>query len=184
MHDGLNAEALAIFLVLIETGARPSEICNLPPERIHLKANVPYITVDFQEDRVIKTESSVRDIPLIGVALAVMHRFPNGFPRYRDREDTLSATLMKHLRAKKLLPTEAHRVYSTRHSFEKRMLEAGLDYEFRKSILGHSIDREKYGDGGSMDWRLEQLKTIELPFDKSIVPAPARGPQQADRAGS
>lgn len=181
-HDGLNNEALAIFLVLIETGARPSEICNLPPERIHLKADVPYITVDFQEERVIKTESSVRDIPLIGVALAVMRHFPKGFPRYRDREDTLSATLMKHLRAKKLLPTDAHRVYSTRHSFEKRMLEAGLDYEFRKSILGHSIDREKYGDGGSMDWRLEQLKTIELPFDPSIVPAPVRAPQQADRA--
>lgn len=169
-HDGLNREALGILLVLVETGARPSEICNLPPDRIHLKANVPYISVDFQEDRLIKTETSARDIPLMGVALAVMRRFPNGFPRYRDKEDTLSATLMKHLRAKKLLPTAAHKVYSTRHSFEKRMLEAGLDYEFRKAHLGHSIDREKYGDGGAMAWRLEQLQKIEFPFDPSIVP--------------
>ncbi|OHV85911.1 hypothetical protein LCM4579_00690 [Ensifer sp. LCM 4579] len=169
-HEGLNREALAIMLVLVETGARPSEICNLPPERIHLKANVPYITVDYQEERVIKTESSTRDIPLMGVALATMRKFPNGFPRYRDKEDTLSATLMKHLRAKKLLPTPAHKVYSFRHSFEKRMLEAGLDYEFRKAALGHTVDREKYGDGGSMAWRLEQLQKIELPFDQRIVP--------------
>lgn len=177
-HDGLNAEALAIFLVLIETGARPSEICNLIPEHIHLRANVPYLSVDFQEERVIKTESSVRDIPLMGVALAVMRNFPNGFPRYRDKEDTLSATLMKHLRAKGLLPTSAHRVYSTRHSFEKRMLEAGLDFEFRKSMLGHSVDREKYGDGGGMAWRLEQLRKIELPFDAAIVPEPVPAQQR------
>jgi len=131
----LNAEALAIFLVLIETGARPSEICNLIPEHIHLRANVPYISVDFQEERVIKTESSVRDIPLMGVALAVMRKFSSGFPRYRDKEDTLSATLMKHLRAKKLLPSSAHRVYSTRHSFEKRMLEAGVGVGFRERNL-------------------------------------------------
>lgn len=169
-HANLNRQALGILLVLIETGARPSEICNLPPERIHLQANVPYITVDFQEERVIKTESSVRDIPLMGLALAVMRKFPKGFPRYHDKEDTLSATLMKHLRARKLLPTPAHRVYSIRHSFEKRMLEAGLDYEFRKYMLGHSIDREKYGDTGSMAWRLEQIKKIEFPFDPAIVP--------------
>ncbi|MBN9056427.1 MAG: integrase, partial [Rhizobiales bacterium] len=161
---------------------RPSEICNLPPERIHLKAKIPYISVDFQEDRLIKTESSVRDIPLMGVALDVMKRFPKGFPRYRDREDTLSATLMKHLRAKKLLPSDAHRVYSTRHSFEKRMLEAGLDFEFRKAVLGHSVNREKYGDGGSMAWRLEQLRKIELPYDEAIVPGRAPEPQQADPA--
>lgn len=170
-HEGLNDQALAIMLVMIDTGARPSEICNLPPEgRIHLKANVPYITVDYQEDRLIKTETSVRDIPLMGLSLAVMRKYPNGFPRYRDREDALSACLMKHLRTKKLLPTAAHKVYSFRHSFEKRMLEAGLDYEFRKSHLGHSVDREKYGDGGSMAWRLEQLKKIELPFDPQLLP--------------
>lgn len=170
VHDGLNREALGVLLTLIETGARPSEICNLSPAQIHLSAPVPYISIDFQKDRVIKTESSKRDIPLVGVALAVMKRFPNGFPRYKDREETLSATLMKHLRARDLLPTPEHRVYSLRHSFEKRMLEAGLDYEFRRAILGHSVDREKYGDGGAMSWRRDQLLKLTLPFDHAIVP--------------
>ena len=169
-HDGLNREALGVLLTLIETGARPSEICNLSPGQIHLSAPVPYISIDFQKDRVIKTESSKRDIPLVGVALAVMKRFPNGFPRYKDREETLSATLMKHLRARDLLPTPEHRVYSLRHSFEKRMLEAGLDYEFRRAILGHSVDREKYGDDGAMYWRRDQLLKLTLPFDPAIVP--------------
>lgn len=169
-HDGLNREALGVLLTLIETGARPSEICNLSPGQIHLSAPVPYISIDFQKDRVIKTESSKRDIPLVGVALAVMKKFPNGFPRYKDREETLSATLMKHLRARDLLPTPEHRVYSLRHSFEKRMLEAGLDYEFRRAILGHSVDREKYGDGGAMSWRRDQLLKLTLPFDPAILP--------------
>ncbi len=170
-HGGkLNAEAMGIFLVVAETGCRPSEICNLRPSDIHLSAKVPYISVRFQDDRVIKTDSSLRDVPLIGVALAAMKRFPKGFPRYRNKEDSLSGVLMKHLRTNGLLPTTAHRVYSLRHSFEKRMLEAGLDYEFRRRILGHSVEREKYGDGGAMEWRRDQLLKIALPFDTKLIP--------------
>lgn len=169
VHDGLNDEARAIMFVAIETGCRPSEICNLRTGDIHTRSNVPYISIRHQEDRVIKTDSSERDIPLIGIALEAMRRFPNGFPRYRNKETSLSATLMKHLRAQKLLPGKDHSVYSFRHSFEKRMLEAGLDVEFRKRTMGHSIEREEYGDGGSMAWRRDQLVKIVLPFDAAIV---------------
>ncbi|CAN7177355.1 tyrosine-type recombinase/integrase [Rhizobium rhizogenes] len=168
-HEGLNDQARGILFALVETGCRPSEICNLRPGDIYLGAEVPYIAIRYQEDRVIKTGSSVRDIPLIGLALAVMKRFPKGFPRYRNKETTLSATLMKHMRTQKLFPTSAHKVYSFRHSFEKRMLEAGLDFEFRQRMMGHSVDRPEYGDGGSMEWRREQLLKIALTFDANLI---------------
>jgi integrase len=165
----LNREARLIFLALVETGCRPSEICNLKPENIHLKAKVPYISVKFTDDRMLKTENSMRDIPLVGVSLEAMKRAPNGFPRYLDKEVNFSAAAMKYMRENHLFPTDHHKVYSIRHSYEKRMLEAGYDDEFRRRILGHDIDRPEYGDGGSLAWRAERMKAIALSYDASVL---------------
>ncbi|WP_422570137.1 DUF6538 domain-containing protein [Antarcticirhabdus aurantiaca] len=169
----LNEEARAICLVLIETGARPSEICNLRPDTIDLAAAVPHIRIeprfDPEDPREIKTESSVRAVPLVGVALAAMRRFPRGFDRYKDGELRLSATLNKHFRTNKLFPTPAHKIYSFRHSFEDRMKEGGLDEELRRGLMGHTIDRPRYGAGGSLEWRQAGLAKIALPFDKCII---------------
>ncbi|NKM04114.1 tyrosine-type recombinase/integrase [Rhizobium leguminosarum bv. viciae] len=169
--SGLNFEARCIFLITIETGCRPSEIANLKPENIHLKAKVPYISVKFMEDRRLKTENSIRDVPLIGVALEAMRLFPKGFPRYRDKETNLSGAVMNYLKDNKLLPTKNHRAYSTRHTYEKRMVEAGYDDEFRRRMLGHDTDRPDYGDGGSLAWRAERMAAIALKFDPAILTA-------------
>lgn len=168
---GMKDEARCIFLTLIETGCRPSEICNLKPENIHLKAKTPYITVTYMEERGLKTENSVRDIPLVGVALAAMERHPNGFPRYYDKETNLSAALMAYLKKNKLLPSKNHRVYSMRHSYEKRMLEAGFEDEFRRRTLGHDTNRPEYGDGGSLAWRAERMASIALKYDPRVLEA-------------
>ncbi|TPN44910.1 DUF6538 domain-containing protein [Mesorhizobium sp. B1-1-7] len=169
----LNEEARGILLILIETGARPSEICNLEPLAIRLSNKVPHLSIEPREDpdnpREIKTDSSRRLVPLVGVALAAAQRHKAGFPLYRNRENDLSATLNKFLRANALLPTRAHTVYSFRHSFEDRMKEGGLDDELRRLLMGHTVDRPKYGSGGSLDWRRRELMKIALPFDQSIV---------------
>ena len=165
----LNRQAAAIFLVVLETGCRPSEICNLTPERIRLDDDVPHLVVDFDAQREIKTESSIRLVPLVGVALAVMKRFPNGFDRYLDKETNFSVVMMKHLRRRGLLPSERHVVYSARHAFEDRLKEAGVGDEMRRSLMGHSIDRPEYGSGGSLKFRQEQLKKIELPWDRALM---------------
>ncbi|WP_256619787.1 DUF6538 domain-containing protein [Parvularcula maris] len=167
----LNAEAQLIFLALIETGCRPSEICNLVPENIRLDHDVPHLAIGFRKDRQIKTEASVREIPLLGVSLEAMRQAPEGFTRYRDKETSLSAVLMKALRTNDLLPTPKHGVYSVRHSFEKRMQEAGLDYDLRCRLMGHANSRPKYGDGGSLEWRRKQLEAITLYFAPEIVPS-------------
>jgi len=165
----LSFESRLIFLTLIETGCRPSEICNLRPENIHLKAKIPYISVAFTDDRGLKTENSIRDVPLVGVALEAMRLAPKGFPRYYDKETNLSGALMSWLKRNKLMPTKNHRVYSLRHSYEKRMLEAGYDDEFRRRILGHDTDRPEYGDGGSLEWRAQRMEAIAIPFDEAIL---------------
>ncbi len=167
----LNEEARFIFLALIETGCRPSEVCNLRAEDIKLEHEVPHLAIRFHCDRIIKTEASVREIPLLGVSLEAMKHAPQGFPRYRDKETNLSATLMKALRSANLLPSEIHGVYSMRHAFEKRMQEAGLDYDLRCRLLGHANSRPQYGDGGSLEWRRGQLKKIVLSFDPAVFSA-------------
>jgi len=112
-----------------ETGARPGELCNLREDYIHLSAEVPYIRIeprdDPQDPREIKTHSSICQIPLVGVALEVFRKHHKGFPRYRDNETTLSATLNRFMRDKELWPSEKATVYSIRHGFEDRMKEGG-----------------------------------------------------------
>ena len=76
------------------------------------------------------------------------------------KSNSLSATLTKAFRARDLFPTEDHRIYSLRHSFEKRMLEAGLDYGLRCKLIGHYNNRPDYGDGGSLEFRRDELAKI------------------------
>lgn len=169
----LNEEARGCLLLIIETGARPSEICNLEPSAIRWSAKVPHLSIEPREDpddpREIKTASSRRLVPLIGIALQVAERHKGGFPRYRNRENDLSAVLNKFLRSNSLFPTRGHTVYSFRHSFEDRMKEGGVEDELRRILMGHAVDRPKYGTGGGLEWRRQQLMPIALPFDPSIV---------------
>ncbi|WP_320235805.1 DUF6538 domain-containing protein [Mesorhizobium montanum] len=169
----LNDEARGIALAFVETGCRPSELANLHEGVIHLDHEVPHISVEPREDpkdpREIKTGSSVRKVPLVGVALAVFKKHPKGFPQYKDRESQLSAAVNKHFKKHNLFPTESHTFYSLRHSFEDRMKNARLDEELRRMLMGHMIDRPKYGEGGEMKMWQEELMKIALPFDPSIV---------------
>ena len=98
-----------------------------------------------------------------------MKRAPNGFPHYRDKSALLSNSLMKAFRARGLLPTDAHRIYSFRHAFEKRMLEAGLDYGLRCTLMGHKNNRPQYGDGGSMEYRRGELLKIVHPVNAETI---------------
>lgn len=169
----MNEEARGILLAEIETGARPSELVNLRPESIRLDHPVPHIVfeprMDPDDPRELKTEQSERVVPLVGVALEVFKRFPKGFPRYQEREEAASAAINKFLRENDLMPTERHTLYGLRHSLEDRMKEAGIGDELRKILMGHAIDREEYGEGGSLQWRRSELSKIALPFDPVIV---------------
>ena len=58
---------------MLETGARPSEIINLSKVRIVLDAEIPCIRIQA-EGRLLKTDHSERDIPLVGLALEAIKR--------------------------------------------------------------------------------------------------------------
>lgn len=158
--DGLNAEARCIMLGMINTGYRPSEGAMLTSAQIRLDTDVPHIKIEAV-GRTLKTDSSERVIPLVGVSLDAFRAFPNGFPRYADNP-SLSDTINKFLRENKLLQTESHSLYSLRHSFEDRLLAAGVDERIRMDLMGHQIKRERYGAGGDLEHLQRVVKLIAL----------------------
>ena len=160
--DSLNEDARLIIYALIETGCRPSEIANLRKEHIILDANVPHLKIRPTANRKLKSKSASRDIPLLGVSLEAMKQRPTGFPRYRDKGSVLSQTLMKRFKANGLFQSADHRIYSIRHAFEKRMLEAEIDYGLRCILMGHHNTRPSYGDGGSLEYRRDQMAKFTL----------------------
>ena len=157
--DGLNEDARLILYTLADTGLRPSELVNLLPEAIHLDAPVPYVEIK-PVGRVLKTKSSKREIPLVGAALAAMKLRPMGFPRYRDKSSSLSATLNKYLLEHGLRPTKDHTVYSLRHSFKDRLIAAQAPDSTIDSLMGHESGKPRYGDGPPLELKLKFLEAI------------------------
>jgi integrase len=90
VFDDLNPEAGRVIYLVVETGLRLSEAINLSRSTIKPSAPVPHICV-VPEGPDIKTDQSKREIPLVGAALMAMREQPDGFPRYRDKADVLSA---------------------------------------------------------------------------------------------
>ena len=179
---GLNPEARGVLLAMIETGCRPSEICNLTPSAIVLDSEVPHISVrprranDRKNLEVrqfgpheVKSAASVRTIPLVGIALEVFKRFPEGFPRYMDKTGTASQTINSYLEENGLLPTQDHTLYGLRHTFEDRMKRANIDYEVRMGLFGHTVSRPSYGSGGGLAWQRDLLRGMALKFNRDVV---------------
>lgn len=173
--SGLRPELQLIVYMLIETGCRPSEIINLQADDIHLDEDIPFISIRSRshgsKKREVKTSTSERDLPLVGVALEAARRARTAFPHYQDRSELFSANMMKSFRNRRLFPSQDHKIYSFRHSFESRMQEANIDYALRCLLMGHKNTRPSYGDGGSMEYRRDELLKIVHPFDREIFTA-------------
>jgi len=167
----LTQEDRFILYTLIETGCRVSEVTNLRAPDIVLGTAAPLIKIRPSPRRELKSPSSVRDVPLIGVALEALSHYPDGFPSYRYDSQRISTKLLKALREHELMPSKKHVLYSFRHSFERRMLEAGLDYDLRCRFMGHSIARPDYGGGGGIRFRREQLLKIAHPYSDKLFDA-------------
>jgi integrase len=166
MND-LNEDARYVVYVISETGMRPSEVVNLQEDAIRLDAKIPYVKIQ-PDGRKLKTEDSEREIPLVGVALAAMKLCSKGFPRYRDKSSSLSATVNKFLRVNGLRPTKDHSVYSLRHSFKDRLVAAEAPDSLIDSLMGHKTYKPKYGKGPSLELKLKYLQQIAFEAPASL----------------
>ena len=133
----------------------------LTANTIRLDHNVPHISIE-PEGRQVKSKYARRMIPLLGVSLEALRAFPEGFPRYRESSASLSATVNKFMRENGLMESDNHTLYSLRHSFEDRMLAAGIDDRIRRDLFGHRLTRERYGDGASLEQKQQMLQAATL----------------------
>ena len=159
MFDDINEEARRVLYLMIETGLRPCEACNLTRETIFLDAPIPYVSIK-PIGRQLKTKDSERDIPLVGVSLMALQAQPDGFPRYRDKSSNLSADINKALTVRGLRPIEGQSLYSIRHSFEDRLTAVNPPDKVIAALMGHKYNRPKYGLGPSLTQKREWLLKI------------------------
>jgi integrase len=167
--DRLNDECRDILTIIAETGCRTKEITGLPPHSIFLDAPIPYIRIQVETDeefqRDIKTASSTRSVPLVGAALEAMKRHPDGFPRYRGNSNYSNASA-KFFKENNLLPP-GHHLSGLRHSYESRMIAAGISNEERAQMMGHSIGqvrgREVYGNELTLEIKALIAEMIAIP---------------------
>lgn len=159
MFADINAEARRVIFVITETGLRLSEACNLSRTTIRLDASVPHVQVR-PEGREAKNHQSERDIPLVGVALMALREQPDGFPRYRDKADSLSALVNQALEARGLRPEPGQTLYSLRHTFEDRLTAVEAPEKVVAALMGHKWHRPRYGLGPSLEQKRDWLERI------------------------
>ena len=133
----------------------------LTSDCIKLDSAVPHISIE-PIGRQLKSINARRAIPLAGVSLDALRSLPDGFPRYRGSSASLSATVNKFLRENALTETPEHTLYSLRHSFEDRLLAAGVDERIRRDLLGHALKRERYGAGATLEHMLKVVSKVAL----------------------
>ncbi|WP_409562637.1 tyrosine-type recombinase/integrase [Hyphomicrobium sp. MC8b] len=167
MFDELNEEARRVIYLVVETGLRLSEACNLNAKTIRLNDPVPHVRVRADE-REMKTEQSERDIPLVGVALKAMRAQPDGFPRYRDKADSLSALVNQAMTARGLRGEDGQSLYSLRHTFEDRLTAVEAPEKVTASLMGHKWYRPLYGEGPSLAQKREWLLKIAFKAPRRI----------------
>lgn len=51
-------------------------------------------------------------------------------------------------------------MYSLRHSFEDRMIAAGVDDRIQRDLFGHRLDRERYGKGATLEHLQEIVQAL------------------------
>jgi integrase len=163
-HAG--ADLALIWQLVKGTGCRLAEITGLRRVDVRLDHGTPHLSVEWHEGRRIKTNASVRVVPLLGDALAAareaVERAGDGvlFPAYcrEGGADAASAALTKHFRkvVKRPKVTVAH---SLRHRMGSLLDLAGVGDRERNLVMGHTRSEASEGYGGEAD-RLEVAKRI------------------------
>ena len=167
-----------ILLMLADTGARLNEIVGLERGDIVLDDPVPHVLIRPNSIRLLKTDSSKRRVPLIGVALEAAReavgamRQQEGqlavFPAYTGGRGNTNASgaLMRFLRERAKITDPKLTIHSLRHTFKDRMRNAGVPEDVRDYLQGHTTGRvsEQYGEGPGLEYLAGQLAKV-APID-------------------
>ena len=136
------------FVCLWYSGMRIGELAGIYPENIHLDAQIPYYDVKHQENRRVKNEESIRQIPIHPAAIPYAERL-----RFSTDKKEPGSSWSQNFNKNLALP-RGDGAHSIRHSFTTRMRDADSNEYVLDRLLGHKI-HSKTGRYGRI--RLEVL---------------------------
>jgi integrase len=158
--------AWALFITLIDTGARLSEIVGLEVQDVDLQERS--ITIKPNNIRGLKTKGSHRTLPLSHRAAETLQEHRKGkedgaiFPKYvRPRgNDAASAMLMKRLR--RAITDKKLTMHSLRHRMKDKLRNTGCPEAISMAILGHGSNTvaANYGSGYALDVMREHMEKV------------------------
>ena len=108
-----------VTLVLLYTGLRVSELCNLRPSDVDIDAQTIHI-------REAKTPAGIRDVPIGDKLVPVFRRY---WSRPHPSPVSIRGRMKRNL---------GHLPHDTRHTFASMAAEAGIDQRLIDAMLGHS----------------------------------------------
>lgn len=164
LKEGRTDELPVIWRLLKGTGMRLGEVVGLTQDDLALNAETPHVLVRANSVRDLKTDSSIRSVPLAGdalraaqIALKGVQRGQPVFARYaRERgADAASAALMKAVRAE--TGDKRFTVHGLRHRVSDKLRDAGAPVEVRHGFLGHSSTAVAENTYGSPKARLKEF---------------------------
>jgi integrase len=159
--------AWALFVTLIDTGARLSEIVGLEVQDVDLQERS--ITIRPNNIRGLKTKGSHRTLPLSQRAAETLQKNRKGkedgeaiFPKYaRPRgNDAASAMLMKRLRT--IITDKKLTMHSLRHRMKDKLRNTGCPEAISMAILGHGSNTvaANYGSGYALGVMREHMEKV------------------------
>ena len=161
-----------IVALISDTGMRLAEACGLERSDVVLDGSTPYINIQPNTSRRLKTESSERQVPLVGASLwaatqafSVPYRNKETFlfPRYtkggKCNANSASAALNKWMKSY----VDDAVIHSFRHSMRDRLRAVECPSDIVDQIGGWSRSTvgEQYGSGYPLPVLHKWLKMIE-----------------------
>lgn len=159
-----------MLALLIDTGARSSEIAGLALQDLRINDAIPHLIIEPKSWRLLKSKNSPRKIPLVGISNWAARRLlfeadPKqiyAFPRY-IRDGKLTETHHKTLGAWLRSRHYNFGAHDLRVSFTNRLREAGCDEEARAHLLGIKKNwiYGSYGYGYGLEFLRERMSALD-----------------------
>jgi integrase len=174
-----RSEIGLLAVLMSHTAMRIGEAVGLRRSDCKESSGIRYIRVEPHGSRTLKTETSRREIPLVGMALQALDdllQMTKGseflFPRYATSEmvkaDTASASLNKWLRRVTGNPDVSSHCF--RHTLEDLMREANVPKPIQTAIggWGKTDMSDNYGKGYSLRMKKEALEAALASLRSSV----------------
>ena len=137
-------------------GMRIGEIAAIYKENIVLDAEIPYFNFVHQPNRTLKTESSIRKVPILPVLLPYLPDL-----RLSKAARSHGTYFSEQLRKKLSSAKGACIPHTLRHGFRSRMNDVGIIEPIQDALLGHEPDTltGQYGSV-TMEMKLAALQKL------------------------